>query len=167
MHQREWRENYDGFLFGMWTRAKRNMLATLERGGLYTPTTLTWNNRGRVAYVCDKSISRGYGRKYPKTEQFSVLLQFSQDTIQSAYLDSLLKQYASSDKVDQIILSKRTVKDEYGKRMRLNYDYFKKLGIKKPIKVVVVPNFKSVNNRFNPIKFVQTNAVFIVDANVS
>lgn len=166
LHQREWRENYDGFLFGLWTRTKREMLAKLEQGGLYTPNT-RWGNYGRVSYVCDKSISRGYGRKYPKTEQFSVLLQLTQDVIDTKYLESILKLYASSNKVDQIILDKRTIKDEHGQRLRLNAAYFNKLRIRKPIKVATLKSFRSVNNRFNPIKHVQTNAVYIVDANVS
>ncbi|KAI8984011.1 nucleotide-diphospho-sugar transferase [Mycotypha africana] len=36
LHQREWRENYDSYLFGYWTRNLREMRSKLTEGGLYS-----------------------------------------------------------------------------------------------------------------------------------
>lgn len=142
------------------------MLNSLEKGGLYTSQP-EWDNKQRVQYVCDKSLGRTYGRKYPKTEQFSVLLQLTRNSINRKYLEHILKLYASSKKTSQIILNRQSIKDENGKRIQLNNAYFKKLRIKKPVKTVSVKDFDSANNKFNPVKLVKTNSVFLVDDQVS
>jgi lipopolysaccharide biosynthesis glycosyltransferase len=161
LHQREWRENYDGPLFGLWTRALRRMRAQLAAGDLWINDD--WHNQGRVEAICDHRLRPTYGRRYPKTEQFAVIVSPSNNLEQ---LQKVLRIYASSNKVAQIFINGDVVKDEQGKQMVLSTNYLRSLRLRKPIKAVARGSFESINNKFNPIQGINTNAVYLADENV-
>ena len=134
--------------------------------GLWKSELDLWENKGRVALVCDKRIKATYGRKYPKVSQFTVILNFSRSSVNISYLKNLLRMYASSKKVAQIFIHGNTIKDENGKTITLNSAYLKSLKLRKPTKVVPRDPFASVNSKFNPIQGITTQAVFLADENV-
>ncbi|KAI8094768.1 nucleotide-diphospho-sugar transferase [Thamnidium elegans] len=171
LHQREWRENYDGYLFGLWTRALRETQSQLITGGLLEPTGTTqdstWSNQGRVKQICDRNLRKTFGRRYHKTEQLTIILNLNKIDITQSQLDQLLETYASSKKVSHIFIQGNLVKDEEGKRVVLKSTYLRKLHLRKPVKFVPHVAFESINNKFNPIQGIVTTCVFMVDGNVS
>lgn len=164
LHQREWRENYDGHLFGLWMRAFRRMRSQLAKGGLLENDT--WKNKGRVETICDQRLRKNYGRRYRKTDQFTVILNFKKTTVNSQHLQHVLRVYASSNKVAQIFINGNVFKDEQGKRLVLNASYFRDIKLKKPIKAIGHGSFRSVNHNFNPIQGLNTEAVYLANENV-
>ncbi|KAI7896604.1 nucleotide-diphospho-sugar transferase, partial [Mucor mucedo] len=171
LHHKEWRENYDGYLFGLWTRALRQMRHQLTTGGLwkndYGQENTIWKNKGRVQEICDRTLPRTYGRYYPKTSQFTVILNLRNSDISIKYLEKLLRMYTSSKKVARILIDGNVIKAEDGKRITLNTAYFRSLHLSKSVNIVASKKFKSINNRFNPMRGITTHAVFLVDGNVS
>lgn len=167
LHQREWRENYDGHLFGVWTRALRQTRNELSAGGLYDSSSSDmWENKGRVAEVCDNRIKKNYGRRYPKSTQFTVILNLSKSiSVNLNQLANVLRTYSSSKKVAQIYTNSKVVKDEEGNKINLD-TFLRKLHLRKPIKTISRGAFKSANNRFNPIQGIMTTSVFLTDENV-
>ncbi|KAI8644704.1 glycosyl transferase family 64 domain-containing protein [Parasitella parasitica] len=165
LHQREWRENYDGYLFGLWARSLRQMRAQLTQGGLLT-STMDWDNKGRVANLCDHRLKSNYGRKYPKKNQFTVILTLNKASINKQYLEQMLRMYASSKKVHQIFINGNSIKDEHGKRFSLNQAYLRSLKLRKPAKAIARGSFSTVNWKFNPIQGITTESVFLADENI-
>ncbi|CEP13961.1 hypothetical protein [Parasitella parasitica] len=165
LHQREWRENYDGYLFGLWTRSRRQMRAQLAQGGLWTSAE-DWDNKGRVADICDRRLKSNYGRKYPKKNQFTVILTLNKDSINKQYLEQMLRVYASSKKVYQIFINGNSIKDQHGKRFSLNQAYLRSLKLRKPVKANARGSYSTVNWKFNPIQGITTDAVFLADENI-
>ncbi|CAO3689838.1 unnamed protein product [Rhizopus stolonifer] len=148
LNQREWRENYDGYLFGLWTRALRNMRTSLETVGL-------WSGPKRAQAICDTRLKKNYGRRYPKTNQFTVIIYSEPHTTQDQLMP-LLEMYAASKKVARIFVHK----DKRNKALKAPQ-------LKKPIKMVVDNKYSTANTRFNPIQGITTEAVFITDLSVS
>jgi hypothetical protein len=166
LHQREWRENYDGHLFGLWTRALRSMRAQLATGDLWKSDD--WENKGRVEDICDHRLKRNYGRRYPKTTQFTVIVNLNNETDSSLQrLQHILRVYASSNKVARIFINGNMIKDEQGKRVVLNTSYLRSLRLRKTVKAIGRGSFSSANNKFNPIQGITTDAVYLADENVS
>ncbi|KAI8088071.1 nucleotide-diphospho-sugar transferase [Gilbertella persicaria] len=164
LHQREWRENYDGHLFGLWTKALRRMRLELAEADLWDLPE--WHNQKRTAFICDKQLKSNYGRRYPKTNQFTVILDLSPSTSVSS-LKRLLQTYASFSRVHQIFIHGNTsIQNEDGNRLTLT-SFLRKLRLGKHVKVVQHGHFKSVNNKFNPIQGITTDAVFLANENVS
>lgn len=166
MHQREWRENYDGYLFGLWTRSLRNMRSQLAEGGLWTSTD-SWENKGRVSNICDRRLKSNYGRKYPKNNQFTVIVTLNKPSINKQYLEHMLRMYASSKKVHQIFINGNSIRDQHGNRFSLNQAYLRSLKLRKPVKAIARGPYNTVNWKFNPIQGITTDAVFLADENVS
>lgn len=75
--------------------------------------------------------------------------------------------YTSSKKVARIFIDGNVIKAEDGKRITLNTAYFRSLHLSKSVNIVASKKFKSINNRFNPMRGITTHAVFLVDGNVS
>ncbi|CAO3689834.1 unnamed protein product [Rhizopus stolonifer] len=148
LNQREWRENYDGYLFGLWTRALRNMRTSLETVGL-------WSGPKRAQAICDTRLKKNYGRRYPKTNQFTVIIYSEPHTTQDQLMP-LLEMYAASKKVARIFVHK----DKRNKALKAPQ-------LKKPIKMVVDNKYSTANTRFNPIQGITTEAVFITDLSAS
>jgi hypothetical protein len=135
-------------------------------GGLYNDNLDTWENKGRVEEVCDVQLKSNYGRRYPVTEKFTVILNLSRESISLNYLNNLLRMYASSKKVAQIYIHGNSVNDETGHKVVLDTGYLRALRLRKPVKVIPEGQFESANNRFNPIQGINTNSVLIADENV-
>ncbi|CAO0791290.1 unnamed protein product [Mucor circinelloides] len=165
LHQREWRENYDGYLFGLWTRSLRNMRSQLEEGGLWTSTD-NWENKGRVSNICDRRLKSNYGRKYPKNNQFTVIVTLNKPSINKQYLEQMLRMYASSKKVHQIFINGNSIRDQHGNRFSLNQAYLRSLKLRKPVKAIARGPYNTVNWKFNPIQGITTDAVFLADENI-
>lgn len=117
--------------------------------------------------ICDNTLRRSYGRRYPKNTQFTVILNLNQPPVNIKYLEHILRMYASSKKVARVFINGNVIKGEDGEKLILNASYFRSLHLRKPIKAVNYKKFRSVNNRFNPIQGINTDAVFIADENVS
>ncbi|KAI9258298.1 hypothetical protein EDC94DRAFT_166796 [Helicostylum pulchrum] len=171
LHQREWRENYDGYLFGLWTRELREMQSQLIAGGLLEVTGTTqdspWSNQDRVRQICDRNLRKTFGRRYPKTEQLTIILNLRNVDVTQSQLDELLETYVSFKKVSHIFIQGNLVKGKGGKRVVLKSTYLRNLHLGKPVKFVPRVTFESINNKFNPVQGVVTTCVFLVDANVS
>ncbi|KAL7319851.1 hypothetical protein PS15m_002938 [Mucor circinelloides] len=165
LHQREWRENYDGYLFGLWTRSLRNMRSQLAEGGLWTSTD-NWENKGRVSNICDRRLKSNYGRKYPKNNQFTVIVTLNKPSIDKQYLEQMLRMYASSKKVHQIFINGNSIRDQHGNRFSLNQAYLRSLKLRKPVKAIARGSYNTVNWKFNPIQGITTDAVFLADENI-
>ncbi|CEI98825.1 hypothetical protein RMCBS344292_12925 [Rhizopus microsporus] len=166
LHQREWRENYDGYLFGLWTRALREAKAELEKDGLWSeeesliiknqPAVV--KNKGRAQAICDTRLKRTYGRRYPKVAQFSLILNVDPQTTRREQVEALLRTYARSPKVAQIYIHGNTVDD------RLTAGYLRQLHLGKSVRLVPESKYNTPNTRYNPIQGITTESVFITDA---
>lgn len=125
-----------------------------------------WENKGRVTQICDNRIKKNYGRRYPKSAQFTVILNLSKSTgINLNQLTNVLRTYASSKKVAQIYINSKVIKDEEDNKVNVD-TFLRKLHLRKPIKTISQGAFKSANNRFNPIQGIMTTSVFLADENV-
>ncbi|KAI7903857.1 nucleotide-diphospho-sugar transferase [Cokeromyces recurvatus] len=165
LHQREWRENYDGYLFGLWTRMLRKMKTQLNQVGLLETTDeMDWANKGRVTEICDHRLKANYGRRYPKTHQFTIILNRQEDTSDSLdQFETMLRDLSASKYVAQIFVNGGDkTKDQ---KVAFNTAYFRRLKLQKPVKAIPEGDYKSVNNKFNPIQGIVTDAVFIIDSN--
>ncbi|KAG1462734.1 hypothetical protein G6F55_002801 [Rhizopus delemar] len=168
LHQREWRENYDGYLFGLWTRALRNMRIELEKADLWSeeeslivknqPTII--KNKGRAQAICDMTLKRSYGRRYPKVNQFTVIINVDPQTNREQLVD-LLRIYSSSPKVLQIYIHGNTP------GQRLSKNYLRRLQLKKPVQLVFDGAYDTPNTRYNPIQGITTEAVYMTDSSTS
>lgn len=75
--------------------------------------------------------------------------------------------YASSKKVARIFINGNVIKDGNEKRVNLNAAYFRSLHLGKSVKAMPSKKNKSINNKFNPLQGIATDAVFLADENVS
>ncbi|KAI8367102.1 nucleotide-diphospho-sugar transferase [Blakeslea trispora] len=155
-HHVTWRENYDGYLFGLWTKALRHMNAKLTTAGLLKESD-EWENQARINYVCESQLQPDYGRNYANTKQFTIILHLSSETSQPV-LENMLRLYASSSKVSQIFI--RSSQDY---PVTLKKSYIRKLRIHKPIHIVPSSPYQSANNKFNPIQGIKTDGVLLLD----
>lgn len=142
------------------------MRSQLALGGLWI-STKDWDNKGRVAHICDHRLKRNYGRKYPKNNQFTVILTLNKASINKQYFEQMLRMYASSKKVNQIFINGNSIKDQHGKRFSLNQAYLRSLKLRKPIKALARGIYNTANWKFNPIQGMITDSVFLADENVS
>ncbi|KAI9482863.1 MAG: nucleotide-diphospho-sugar transferase [Benjaminiella poitrasii] len=164
LHQREWRENYDGYLFGLWTRALREMKSILTETGLEAEIDEGWTNKDRVAEICDRRLKRSYGRRYSKTAQVTAIVH-RQDPYDLPAFERTLATLASSRRVAQIYVNGNVMFDQDGQKVTLNAAYFRRLKLKKSVRAVPQGNYKTINNKFNPIQGITTDSVFIMDNN--
>lgn len=142
------------------------MRSQLTEGGLWTSTD-DWENKGRVANICDRRLKSTYGRKYPRVNQFTVIVTLNKPSINKQYLEQMLRMYASSKKVHQIFIHGNSIKDQHGKRFSLNQAYLRSLKLRKPVKAIARGSYNTVNWKFNPIQGITTDAVYLADENVS
>lgn len=151
----EWRENFDGNIFSLWTRMLRESKAKLAAAdGLLSSSELAPE---RITYVCETAIKESYGRRYRQKNMFSVVFSLKRTTGDDARLMSKLQHYLSSKKVDRIfIVNQGTISDKLRRWTRQQ---------KRASIVVVDQPFPTPNNRFNPIQGLATS-VFIIDDTV-
>ncbi|OBZ91405.1 Glycogenin-1 [Choanephora cucurbitarum] len=154
LHHPEWRENYDGYLFGLWTKALRHKNLELAKAGLLKEGG---RNQERVDYVCELQLHSNYGRRYPNTKQLTVILDLS-STTDTLSLEAILRFYASSKVVNQIFIRENQI--------QLDKTYLRKLRIRKPVNIIPPTPYPSSNNKFNPIQGIKTDAVLLVDGNM-
>ncbi|KAG0172384.1 Exostoses (Multiple)-like 3 [Apophysomyces sp. BC1034] len=132
----EWKDNYDPYLFRIWSRARREMQATLQPNISATQV--------RISRVCDQQM---INRRIPPTNQFSVILHVRHPNTQR--LRDLVRIYTTSKLVHRIYLVGQVPKQ-----------------MKRSKKVRIILDYPSANARFHPIEDVRTRAVYITDDHV-
>lgn len=154
LQNEEWRQNFDGNAFSLWTRALRESKSKLEAGGLLSSKELAPD---RITHVCEKSIKESYGRQYRRRNQFSVIFSLKRSSGDDARIMSKLRHYSGSRLVDRIfIVNQGTISDGMKRWIERQ---------KRPMIIVDQP-FPTPNNRFNPIQGLSATSVFIVDDTV-
>lgn len=117
-------------------------------------------NKGRAQAICDMTLKRSYGRRYPKVNQFTVIINVDPQTNREQLVD-LLRIYSSSPKVLQIYIHGNTP------GQRLSKNYLRRLQLKKPVQLVFDGAYDTPNTRYNPIQGITTEAVYMTDSSVS
>ncbi|KAI8371698.1 nucleotide-diphospho-sugar transferase [Radiomyces spectabilis] len=163
LHHREWKENYEGYLFGAWKRNFRHMRASLQEGRLWSDDLdADWDNANRVTDICDVQLKKDFGRRYRYADRFSVLIYLTSPSIRINDFANLLRTYSRSKKVHRIyIIADLKDKD----RLLVDPLWIESLNIKTPVETIA-SGYNSPNNRFIPPASLQTEAVLIADDNV-
>jgi hypothetical protein len=114
------------------------------------------NSINRTEAVCN---DKPFPKVFPVTEKFSVLFgTYNPERID--HVANVIKHLAASELVHTIYLTWHNPKLEVNNELRILQDT-----LQKPL-VILKQTFDSLNNRFNPIEGLETEAIYILDDDI-
>jgi len=163
----DWRLNYHAGMFSTWRQMQYNVTHLLghEYGlpkheiSLYSALAdYNWPNEARQRDVCARYEPRWeINGKFPRQDKYSVAISFF-SAERLPHLPKLIKHYLLSDLVDTVFLT------WHDPQIKVPSD-IKSLVSGGRVRILR-QNSDSLNNRFNPIRELKTQAIFIADDDI-
>ncbi|KAG2176402.1 hypothetical protein INT43_005636 [Umbelopsis isabellina] len=150
VQDKSWLNQWDQSAFWHW-RHHRNQIQYLFN----SPNELM-NSINRTEAVCN---NKSFPKVFPITEKFSVLFgTYNPERID--HVTNVIKHLAASNLVHTIYLTWHNPKLKVNNELKVL-----QATLQKPL-VILEQTFDSLNNRFNPIEGLETDAVYILDDDI-
>ncbi|KAI8064250.1 glycosyl transferase family 64 domain-containing protein [Gilbertella persicaria] len=151
----DWKKHYDPVSFYKWRRLNIDMKHALN------PTEgSTWKNAKRQQNVCDAFLEATFSNSnsFPIQDQFSVLIStYNPERIE--HLSLLIQHLLKSSKIHTVFIT------WHNPALKVPSSLFNHISEQDRV-VILSQTFDSLNNRFNPIPELQTEAAYIMDDDI-
>ncbi|CAO3700613.1 unnamed protein product [Rhizopus stolonifer] len=151
----DWRKYYDPVSFYNWRRLNNDLKFFLNSKN-------QWKNKERQNNVCSNYIesAKENVNYFPVRDQFSVMIStYNPERIE--HLSQIVQHLLKSDKMHTVFITWHNPSLEIPSSL---YDYIRKEDYFR-VKVLK-QTYDSLNNRFNPVDGLQTDAVYIMDDDI-
>ncbi|KAI7848926.1 nucleotide-diphospho-sugar transferase [Circinella umbellata] len=168
LHNREWRDNYDTYLFDKWIKTGRNMRSRLTQGNLLSAS----GSNNSTSKACNADLKSNYRSRYPKTNKFTIILSSSvqmDNPTWKTYIDSLLVLLTTNtDDINDIMVEKIFVvtKDGAFDDEELNENSQSGFSMPKQISGVPIEWISSSENAFSVVHRLKTEGALLLEDKV-